>query len=139
MRRAWALAIGLFGLFGAILGAHAGHDGEDAVEMTAAEQAKRLLDYGEKLLFIDLRPATEFAARHLPGARSIPIDQLRQRLQEVPKTGRVVFYCDCPAQGRDQQYVYTMLRSQRYRNVSFLEEGLGGWLKRGYPVETGRR
>lgn len=46
-----------------------------------------------RVLVIDVRPAEEYAAGHLPGAVSLPIDELRRRLDEVPTDQEVVAYC----------------------------------------------
>lgn len=45
---------------------------------------------------LDVRPAAEFEAGHLPGARSIPFDELPSRLGEVPRDRPVVAYCRGP-------------------------------------------
>src|SRR5690606_30010079 len=45
---------------------------------------------------IDVRPATEFEAGHLPGAISMPLDELERRLQELPRDRDVVAYCRGP-------------------------------------------
>ncbi|HET8563857.1 MAG TPA: rhodanese-like domain-containing protein, partial [Candidatus Binatia bacterium] len=74
----------------------AGHGTEDDVETIAAEQLKFFLDAREKIVLIDLRPLGEFQKRRLPGARSIPMTELDKRFREIPKSGRVVLYCDCP-------------------------------------------
>jgi DNA-binding transcriptional ArsR family regulator len=48
------------------------------------------------LLVIDVRPAREFEAGHIEGARSIPIDELEDRLGELPPDAEVVAYCRGP-------------------------------------------
>lgn len=45
---------------------------------------------------IDVRPATEYAIKHLPFARSIPLAELRAQLREIPKNVPVVAYCRGP-------------------------------------------
>lgn len=45
---------------------------------------------------VDVRPAAEFAAGHLPGARSIPIDELPGRTSELSGDREVVVYCRGP-------------------------------------------
>jgi rhodanese-related sulfurtransferase/DNA-binding transcriptional ArsR family regulator len=45
------------------------------------------------VVVIDVRPADEYAAGHLPGAVSIPLDELASRLSEVPADVEVVAYC----------------------------------------------
>jgi len=119
----------------------AGHDQpeEDLVYFLpiAPDRAKRLLDVGEKIVFIDLRSRADFAQQRLPGARSIPLNELEKRYPEVPKTGRVVLYCACPDGRIEEGFSYQLLRDQGYRNVSVLEGGFAAWRARGYPLESG--
>jgi len=53
------------------------------------------LGRGEVVL-IDVRPADEFAAGHIDGAHSIPLDELERRLAELPADREVVAYCRGP-------------------------------------------
>ena len=115
--------------------AHAGHD-DEYIEPISAERVKKLLDGGEKFVFVDLRPAGDFKKAHLPGALSIPIADLAKRLGEIPKAGRVVLYCACPPGGVDESYSYLMLRGQGYRNVAVLENGFSSWAQRKFPIES---
>ena len=110
-----------------------GHGTGGPVLAIPAEYAKRLLDEGDRPIFIDLRPVEEFRKGRLPRARSLPISELRRRFAEVPRTGRVILYCACPPEEIQAGYQY--LRDQGYRNLSVMEEGFPGWVKRGYPVE----
>ena len=112
-----------------------GHDPDELISYTVTpERVKLFLDVGEKLLFFDLRPAKEFQKRRLPGARSIPAAELGKRYAEIPKTGRVILYCDCPPKEIDSAYL--SLENKGYRNLSVMEEGFSGWVKRKYPVES---
>ncbi len=47
----------------------------------------------EGVILIDVRPTIEFEAGHLPGAISVPIDQLENRLSQIPRDCRVIVYC----------------------------------------------
>ena len=47
-------------------------------------------------MLVDVRPAEEFAAGHIEGARSIPLDELEQRLAELPADREIVAYCRGP-------------------------------------------
>jgi rhodanese-related sulfurtransferase len=49
-----------------------------------------------EVTLVDVRPAEEYRAGHLPGARSIPVGELRERLDELPRRGEVVAYCRGP-------------------------------------------
>jgi rhodanese-related sulfurtransferase len=115
----------------------AGHGIEDAIDTVSADRVKLLLDAGEKLVFIDLRPAKDFQENRLPGAHSIPMTELAKRFEEIPKTGRVVLYCACQIADVADKAVFLEYRG--YRNIFVMPEGYGGWVKRGYPVETSRR
>jgi len=117
--------------------APAGHGVEDTIDTVSADRVKLLLDSGEKLIFIDLRPSKEFQEKRLPGARSIPMTELAKRFGEIPKTGRVVLYCACQISEVADKAVFLEYRG--YRNIFVMSEGYAGWLKRGYPVETSRR
>jgi rhodanese-related sulfurtransferase len=117
--------------------AKAGHDLEEPTNVVPAEQIKRLLDIGEKVIFVDLRTPAEFEQGRLPDARSIPIAELHKRWNEIPKAGRIVMYCPCPMGDRDESFAFLLLRGESYRNVSVLDGGYAEWVKRGYPVQTG--
>ena len=63
--------------------------------VTRQELARRLQD-GDHLVVLDVRPAAEHAAGHLPGAVSIPVAELRRRLSELPGDREIVAYCRGP-------------------------------------------
>jgi len=133
--RPWCRWVALSTLSGAALAApaSASHGSGGPVLWIPPEYAKRLLDAGEPMVFVDLRPLEEFRMSRLPGARSVPLAELRRRHAEVPRTGRVILYCACgPLEIRA---AYQFLRDQGYRNVSVLEEGFPGWANRGYSLE----
>lgn len=115
----------------------AGHGVEDTVYTLPVEKVKQLIDAGEKLTFIDLRPAKEFQEKRIPGARSIPLAEMANRFNEIPKSGRVVLYCDCKPYDVADRAVFLEYRG--YRNIFVMPEGYAGWVKRGYPLETTRR
>lgn len=64
-------------------------------EDTQAITRTELLDRAQAgdLVILDVRPEVEFAASHLPGALSIPIEQLADRLDELPADTEIVAYC----------------------------------------------
>ena len=115
----------------------AGHGIEDTIDTLPAERVKQLMDAGEKLVFIDMRPTKEYQQNRLPGARSLPIAEVANRFGEIPKTGRVVLYCDCKTYDIADRAVFLEYRG--YRNIFVMPEGYSGWVKRGYPVETKAR
>lgn len=68
--------------------------GED-VETIGRDELLRRLRRREVVL-IDVRPSEEFEAGHIKGARSIPIDELEERLAELPADREIVAYCRGP-------------------------------------------
>ena len=48
------------------------------------------------VVLVDVRPQEEYAAGHIEGSRSIPIDELERRLSELPRGREVVAYCRGP-------------------------------------------
>jgi rhodanese-related sulfurtransferase len=66
-----------------------------AVETIDRAELIARLDRGDAIL-IDVRPAEEYAAGHIDGARSVPLDELDQRLAELPADREIVAYCRGP-------------------------------------------
>jgi len=112
--------------------------GREEINYLGPDRIKGLLDGGEKILFIDIRPTKEYQEKRVPGARSIPVKELEKRLGEIPKSGRVVLYCACQP-GTEDGDAFFVLKDNGYRNVAVMEEGFPGWLKRKFPVESGHR
>lgn len=112
--------------------AHAYLGDRDAIETITRDQLRDRLAR-EDVLVVDVRPGPEYAAGHLPGAISIPPDEL-DRLDELPPGREVVAYC------RGPYCVYAddavrRLRAAGRRAVR-LEDGLPEWRRSGAPVES---
>jgi rhodanese-related sulfurtransferase/DNA-binding transcriptional ArsR family regulator len=106
------------------------------LDEVGARELMRLVRKGQVLL-LDVRPAEEFAAGHIKGAISIPHDQLRRRLGELPKGRRVVAYCRGPYCVFAADTV-KLLRARGIR-ASRIEDGVPDWSARGLPVERPSR
>ena len=76
-------------------------------------------------MLVDVRPDEEFEAGHIEGARSIPIDELEQRLAELPADREVVAYC----RGPFCAYAHEAVRRLRAagRPARRLEDGWPEW------------
>ena len=86
-----------------------------------------------ELLLIDVRPAAEYAAGHLPGAISIPPDQL-DLLDELPADRDIVAYCRGPYCVYADDAVRHLLR--RGRHAMRLEDGFPEWRHARGPIEA---
>jgi rhodanese-related sulfurtransferase/predicted transcriptional regulator len=108
--------------------------GED-VEAIDRDELRKRLRRGEVVL-IDVRPGEEYEAGHIEGARSIPIDELDERLAELPADREVVAYC----RGPFCAYAHEAVRRLRAagRDAKRLDEGWPEWRLAGGP-RTPRR
>jgi len=104
----------------------------DSLEPVTRAQLLRRLKRGEDLIVLDVRPAEEFAAGHLPPAISIPLAELRRRLRELPRDKEVVAYCRGPYCAFAHKAV-RVLQQAGFR-AGRLEDGLPEWRAAGLPV-----
>jgi len=104
------------------------------VELVDRDALLRRLRSGEAML-LDVRPREEYVAGHIPGAVSVPVEELASRLGEISKDQEVVAYCRGP---------YCMLSSDAVRLLSRrgyrarrLEDGVLEWRAAGLKVVAG--
>jgi len=98
------------------------------------EELVQRLSTGD-VIVIDVRPAIEYAAGHIAGARSIPVDELAQQLSAVPRNAEVVAYCRGPYCVYADEAVRT-LRASGY-SAHRLEDGFPEWRRAGLAVAVG--
>jgi rhodanese-related sulfurtransferase len=106
--------------------------GRDSLEAVTVTDLRRKLKQGSVIL-LDVRPAEEYAAGHIAGARSVPLNELQTRLKELPKTREIVAYCRGPYCVLADEAV-ALLRSHGLRAFRF-EQGFPEWKASGLPVE----
>ncbi len=88
-----------------------------------------------EVTLLDVRPAEEYRAGHLPGARSIPLRELRARQGELPRDREIVAYCRGPYCSMALDAV-AVLRSSGYR-ARHLDLGIPDLRARRVPVVEG--
>jgi rhodanese-related sulfurtransferase/DNA-binding HxlR family transcriptional regulator len=96
----------------------------DEVEAIGRDELVARLARGDVVL-VDVRPTEEFEAGHIDGARSIPIEELKRRLDEIPGGREVVAYCRGPFCAYAHEAVRT-LRAEG-RPARRLAEGWPEW------------
>jgi rhodanese-related sulfurtransferase len=106
----------------------------DGLEAIGRDALRDRLDRGD-VVVLDVRPAAEYAASHIAGARSLPIAELQRRLRELPADRDIVAYC------RGPYCVYAddavrHLRGNGYRALR-LDDGFPEWRHAGLPTATG--
>lgn len=109
-------------------------EARDQLEPVSREELLARADDGT-VLVLDVRPPEEYSAGHIPGAISLPLDQLEGRLVDLPPETEIVAYCRGP---------YCVLAPQALqvlRRHGFtarrLQDGLPEWRRAGLPVEVG--
>jgi rhodanese-related sulfurtransferase len=96
----------------------------EQVEAIGLEELIARLARGDAVL-VDVRPASEYEAGHIDGARSIPIDELERRLAELPDDHEVIAYCRGPFCAYAHEAVRTLERAGR--RASRLDDGWPEW------------
>jgi rhodanese-related sulfurtransferase/DNA-binding transcriptional ArsR family regulator len=88
-----------------------------------------------EVVVLDVRPAEEYAAGHIPGARSIPVAELADRIAELPDDTEVVVYC----RGAYCVLAYEAVRllHEHGRRALRLTDGMLEWRLADLPVDTG--
>jgi len=100
-----------------------------------AAAVKEMLDRGEHVQFVDTRnpQAWQQSSIKLPGAIRIPVDELAQRRDEIPRDYAVITYCTCPHEASSAT-VARHLTEWGWSRAEPLAGGLDEWVAEGYPT-----
>ena len=104
-----------------------------ALEPVSRSELEARLKAGD-IVVLDVRPAVEYEAGHIPGARSVPVSELR-RLRSLAKDTEIVAYC----RGPYCVYADDAVRQLRRRGFAAkrLEDGYPEWKRAGLPIAVG--
>lgn len=86
------------------------------------------------VLLLDVRHAEDYAAGHLPGALSIPVDELHQHIGELSRNKEILAYCGgrfCVLAIKAVE----LLREQGF-SAQRVSDGFPGWQAAGLDIET---
>lgn len=106
--------------------------GKDTLEAIPPAELTERVQSGEVIL-VDVRPPEEFRAGHLVGAVNVPLTQLNDYLERLPREREVVAYCRGPYCALAYDAV-ARLRNAGYR-ARRLEGGFPQWAAAGLPIE----
>jgi rhodanese-related sulfurtransferase/DNA-binding transcriptional ArsR family regulator len=106
----------------------------DELEPIGRDELIRRARAGDVVL-LDLRPREEYESGHIPGAVSIPLDELAERLALLPADVEIVAYCRGPYCVMAPRGI-ALLRRHGYR-VRRLEDGVAEWRLAGLAVASG--
>jgi rhodanese-related sulfurtransferase/DNA-binding transcriptional ArsR family regulator len=107
--------------------------GGEGGQPVTREQLQRLTKR-PNVTVLDVRPQEEYAAGHIPGAVSIPLDELAERLTELPDDGHIIAYC----RGAYCVLAHDAVRllTARGRNAQRLGDGMLEWRLADLPVKV---
>lgn len=104
-----------------------------AIENITAPELKKRLDAGEPIFLLDVRSSMEYQFDgHIHGSRLLPLNALRQRLNELPADQTIVCVC---RSGNRSKFACEELAAAGFENVVNLSGGMFGWQMSGYPVQ----
>lgn len=81
---------------------------------------------------LDVREPWEYREGHVPGAQLIPLGELEQRVNEVPRNRSILAICHS---GQRSLAAAGYLLHLGYTSVSNVDGGTAAWIERGYPVD----
>jgi rhodanese-related sulfurtransferase len=101
------------------------------------EELKQRMDAREDMVIVDLRHSIEFDAepQTISGAVHMDPAELEEAVEVIPRDREIVLFCSCPNEATAAQMALR-LRSQGITRIRPLAEGLDGWRKRGFPMQT---
>lgn len=102
-------------------------------EPVSQKELLRLLESRKDVVILDVRPKEEYESGHIPGAVSIPLDELPHRIRTLDKTMPVIVYCRGPYCAFADQAV-EVLRARGF-HARRMEDGWPEWQAAGFPVE----
>lgn len=100
--------------------------------LTEISVAQAYQKYQQGIFFVDVRTQEEWDEMHAANSILVPLDELPNRLSEVPKDREVVVIC---RSGRRSKEALGILQNAGYSNVSSMAGGLNEWKAAGYPLE----
>jgi rhodanese-related sulfurtransferase len=88
--------------------------------------------YSRGVFLLDVRTQEEWDSQHVPGATLIPLDQLENRLAELPQDQEIVVMC---RSGNRSQTGRDILLEAGFDSVTSMQGGINQWSSTGYPTQ----
>lgn len=114
---------------------HAGEGGtktQTEVKNISAGQARELINSNKDVFILDVRTKEEYNEAHIKGANLIPVQELEQNINKIPKDKKVVVYC---ARGKRSARACEILKDKGLKELYNVEGGINQWKSEGYPAE----
>ena len=102
------------------------------IKNISAKQASALIDNDKDVFILDVRTKDEYNEVHLKDAHLIPIQELEQNLNNIPRDKKVVVHC---AAGKRSAKACEILKDKGLKALFNVEGGIRKWEAEGFPVE----
>ncbi|HKP58794.1 MAG TPA: c-type cytochrome [Polyangiales bacterium] len=106
-------------------------------EMTSVDVIGPQYKRKARMALLDARAPSDYIQTHIAGAVSVPFYDPTPYLGQLPKNAWLVCYCGCPH--AESGALANKLREAGFQHVTVLDEGLGVWMAKGYPTNTGAK
>ncbi|MGH7574848.1 MAG: rhodanese-like domain-containing protein, partial [Longimicrobiales bacterium] len=104
---------------------------ESIAEITPRRLYERL--QAGDVTVVDVRSPSEWESGHLPGVPNVPLSELIDRLDRLPRDRPVIVHCQS---GSRSAIAASILRSNRFDDVTDMRGGFGAWRHQKLPIET---
>jgi NADPH-dependent 2,4-dienoyl-CoA reductase/sulfur reductase-like enzyme/rhodanese-related sulfurtransferase len=88
------------------------------------EIKRKMADEEDDFILLDVRSPAEHADVRIAGAKLVPLDVLREKLDTIPKNKEIVAFCKISLRGYEAQKI---LNAAGFTNVSFMDGGILTW------------
>jgi rhodanese-related sulfurtransferase len=102
-----------------------------SVEITPAQAYAK---FQQGAYFLDVRTQDEWNQGHIAGSTLIPLDELQNKLTELPRDREMVVVCRSGVRSKEG---VSILQKAGFTRVSCLSGGLLAWKAAGYPIDSG--
>lgn len=129
--RNWFLFAALFVILGLLIGSELIRKIRGVTAISPA-QALQLMNH-EEAVVLDVRDGAEYKSGHIPDARHIPHNEIKDRLKELTKVKSrpIIVYCQT---GNRAATVGALLKKEEFNTVHTLQGGLPAWQSANLPI-----
>jgi cytochrome c oxidase cbb3-type subunit 3/ubiquinol-cytochrome c reductase cytochrome c subunit len=99
-------------------------------------QVHTAMEAGARMVILDARAASDWAATHIRGAAPFPFYSVDELASHLPNDDTwIIAYCACPHAASG--HVVDELRTRGFTHTAILDEGIPWWIEQHYPIEAG--
>ncbi|OGX61056.1 MAG: sulfurtransferase [Paenibacillus sp. RIFOXYA1_FULL_44_5] len=92
--------------------------------LSSADFQKEIQEKSTDKLVVDVREPQEYQTGYIPGAKNVPLSQLSQRLDQLPKENQLYLYC---RSGSRSKQAARILSKNGYTSLAHLQGGIASW------------